>query len=269
MDYLSRPDMQLDKSIRTPKLLFYDDQKHNLFMEDVGSLPSVKGWFKAGVDLGTASKIGQTIGRYLAFIHNSTAGREDVLAIFNGNETAKYLSGTLYFGGLPAAAKKYGYTDQYFQEVATEAQREVQECNDVLTLGDFWTGNVLVDSNNGDLKLYVLDLELSKPGTAEFDIGQMAAEMYCLAAFRHHETGMAMLQSFLKSYKDTRNVAVDAGKVGIRIAAHLIVMVPGIWSSEDPQQRMKDAIQLGADLIRMAWDHDMNGLRKSIVGSLL
>ena len=269
MNYLSESDIQSDKSIRMPKLLFYDDTDHVLIMEDVGKLPSLKEWFKPGVDIDATVKIGQALGRYLAHIHNSTAGRDEVLSTFNGNETAKYLSGTLYFGGLPAAAEKQGYTDDYLKDVAKEGQREVLECNDVLTLGDFWTGNVLVSSKTDDLNLFVLDLELAKPGTAEFDIGQMAAEMYCLAAFREHEPGMKLLRAFLTAYKASRNVEVDAGKVAIRIGAHFMIIMPSAWSNEASEQDLRDVLKIGADLIRMGWNKDAESLRNSIVGSLM
>ena len=261
--------MQSDKLIRTPRLLFYDEEDHVLVMEDAGKLPSVKEWFKPDADINTVANIGQALGRYLAHIHNSTAGRDDVLSMFNGNETAKYLSGTLYFGGLPAAAKRQGYTDEYLKHVAKEAQREVLERNDVLTLGDFWTGNVLVSSNNDDLNLFVLDLELSKPGTAEFDIGQMAAEMYCLAAFRDYETGMELLRAFLAAYKESRNVDVDTGKVAIRMGAHFTVIMPNAWSNETTDQRLRDVLEIGADLIRMGWEKDTKSLRTSIIGTLI
>lgn len=64
----------------------------------------------------------------------------------------------------------------------------------MLTLGDFWTGNVLVASGSDiTVSLYVVDLELAKPGTAEFDVGQMGAEMYCFEYFRDQRTTAILL----------------------------------------------------------------------------
>ena len=189
MKYLSKPEMQSDKFLRTPQLLFYDDKDHVLIMEDAGRRPSLKGWLKAGANKQTTIAIGEALGRFLANVHNSTVGNEDVLKMFNGNETAKYLSGTLYFGTLPTAAKKFGYFDDYFQKAADIGKKEVFESTEVLTMGDFWTGNILVSAEgSADLNLYVLDLELSKPGTAEFDIGQNGSRDVLSSLFPRQRT---------------------------------------------------------------------------------
>lgn len=270
MDYLSQPEMQSEKSIRVPNLLHYDNEKHIIIMEDAGDLPSLKGWLQPGGDPNTTAAIGEVLGRYLAKVHNSTAGQRDLLENFNGNATAKHLSGTLYFGTLPSTAEKLGYTGDYFSEVASVGQREVEESNEVLTLGDFWTGNILVDSKAPqDFRLYVLDLELSKPGTAAFDIGQMAAEMYCLAAFRDHDLGLALLKGFLKAYKNSREGAVGVAKVAIRVGVHLLVTMPVAWSNEASHDQINEITDIGADLIRIGWHGDEKGLRDSIIGTLV
>ena len=270
MNYLSQPEMQSDTFVRTPKLLFYDDQDHVLIMEDAGNLPSLKGWLQTGVSAETTSRIGQALGRFLAKVHNSTAGNEEVLSTFNGNQTAKDLSGTLYFGTLPAAAEKFGYTDDYFRKVAKDGENEVLESSEVLTFGDFWTGNILVSATDSeDFNLFVLDLELCKPGTAEFDIGQMAAEMYCLAVFRDHRLGTSLLEAFLRSYKESRKAEVSAAKVAIRVGVHLFVIMPRAWSNEANPERIKEIVKVGAELIRIGWEKDEAALRESVVGSLM
>ncbi|KAK3711366.1 hypothetical protein LTR37_009746 [Vermiconidia calcicola] len=270
MKYLSQPEMQSDEFVRSPELLFFDSSDYVLIMEDAGNLPSLKGWLRSGVDIEHTARIGQALGRFLAKVHDTTAGAEEVLSHFNGNKTAKYLSGNLYFGTLPTAAAKFGYTDPYFQEAAKVGQQEVDESSEVLTVGDFWTGNVLVKATSPeDLHLYIVDLELAKPGTAAFDIGQMAAEMYCLAAFREQGLGSSLLNEFLRSYKSNRRVPVDAAKVAVRIGVHLFVIMPKAWSNEASEERIKQVLSIGADLIRMGCERDKAGLLRSIVRPLI
>ena len=122
-----------------------------------------------------------------------------------------------------------------------------------------------------DIHLYVLDLELAKPGTAEFDIGQMAAEMWCLATFRKgaREQSLKLIDAFLSSYGATRSVGVDAAKVAIRIGAHLIVMMPMAWSSEVGKERIREAAAEGREFVRMGWERDEEALARSILGPLL
>ena len=171
---------------------------------------------------------------------------------------------------LPATAKNFGYTDDFLQEAADQAEREVYEASDVLTIGDFWTGNILVSDNSSkELQLFVLDLELSKPGTAAFDIGQMAAEMYCLGLFRDEELGMALLDTFLKAYKAENQNVVNATKVAIRVGAHLIIMMPKAWANEGSEIQIQDGVRTGIELVRMGWQKDVAALSASLVAPLL
>lgn len=273
MQFLSRPKLQSDPSIRIPKLLHYDQEHHVLILEDAGPLPSLKSWMTEHTDIALCTRVGEAVGRFLAHLHDATAGDSKLLAEFNGNETAKNLSGKLYFGTLAQAAQKFGYSDTFIREAARVGEEEVMQRSEVLTMGDFWTGNVLVAANPGQeaFHLYVLDLELSKPGTAEFDIGQMAAEMWCLATFRKgaRAQSLALLSAFLKSYKVSRSVGVDAAKVAVRIGSHLFVIMPRAWASEGSPEQIKNAAAEGREFVRMGWERDEEALRRSVLAPLL
>ena len=233
-------------------------------------MPSLKSWVQPGVSHETTITIGAALGRFLANVHNLTAGAQQALSPFTGNSTAKSLIGTLYFGRLAMAAAKRGYREDYIREAAKVAEKEFLESSEVLTLGDYWPGNVLVSTNESqDLRLYVIDLEFTKPGTAAFDIGQMAAEMYCLAAFRDHELGTSLLNAFLRTYKECRQAKVNAAQVAIRIAAHFMVVSPNTWLNDSTPESVKELTDMGRDLIRMGWENDQAGLRRSIIGTLM
>jgi aminoglycoside phosphotransferase (APT) family kinase protein len=139
--------------------------------------------------------------------------------LFDSNTIGKNVSSSVYYAGLPAAAKKFGYTQTFITAAAEFSEKEVLTANEVWTLGDFWTGNVLVSTTEeqGKPKLTVLDLELAKPGTAAFDIGQMGAEMLCLARFRSEDQGSLLLREFFQAYKAERKADVDAAAVAIRM----------------------------------------------------
>jgi aminoglycoside phosphotransferase (APT) family kinase protein len=240
-------------------------------MEDMGDLPSLKSWLQATSSTEQITSIGQTLGSYLAHIHNETAGDASLLEDFSSNLVGRNLSSSLYFGGLPAAAAKHGYTDPFIATAAKAAEAEVLAANEVWTLGDFWTGNVLFSTPDDQSVpgLTVLDLELAKPGTAAFDIGQMGAEMYCLAKFRHPEQGHILLQEFFGAYRAARKTSVDAAGVAIRIAAHLFTMMPRAWTAEAGEEKVKAALQQGFELLKMGWERDEAALKNSIVGALM
>ncbi|KAK4507156.1 hypothetical protein PRZ48_000890 [Zasmidium cellare] len=265
LNLLTQPEMH-HKGVRPPKILSFDKQNWVLILEDAGNVPSLKGWLKPGVDVELAASQGKALGQYLANIHNITAGNEAILADFAGNATAKSLSSTLYFIRLPQVAESLGFSGEHIRQAAEQGEKDVLEASEVITLGDFWTGNVLVGDGG---TLFVLDLELSKPGTAEFDIGQMAAELYCVAALRNRELGMAVFDAFLRAYRETRTVAVDAARVAIRIGSHLMVIMPNAWTAEGSKEQIDEQLRIGDELIRLGISGDHEGLMGSILRPLI
>jgi aminoglycoside phosphotransferase (APT) family kinase protein len=206
-------------SVRVPHLLAFDKNNHVLIMEDVGNNPSLKSWLTADSLRDQVASVGRSLGSYLAHVHNTTANDSAIKEAFSSNTIGKNVSSSVYYTGLPTAARKFGYTQPFITAAAKFAENEVLTANEVWTLGDFWTGNVLVSgpSEHNDPKLTVLDLELAKPGTAAFDIGQMGAEMLCLARFRSEDQGSLLLRTFFQAYKAERKAEVDAAAVAIRM----------------------------------------------------
>ena len=237
----------------------------------MGDLPSLKSWLQAASPADQITSIGQKLGTYLARVHNETAGDASIRDDFSSNLVGKNLSSSVYFGGLPAAAARCGYTDPFITTAAKAAEAEVLTADEVWTIGDFWTGNVLVSTPDDQSvpELTVLDFELAKPGTAAFDIGQMGAEMLCLAQFRHSEQGHLLLQTFFSAYRAKRKASVNAAAVAIRMAAHLFTIMPRAWMAEVGEEKVKAALQQGFELLKIGWERDEAALRKSIVGVLM
>lgn len=188
-------------------------------MEDVGNIASLKSWLTVDSPRDQVSSVGRGLGAYLAHVHNTTVNDSATKEAFSSNAIGKEVSSSVYYAGLPVEARKFGYTQPFITAAAKFAENEVLTANEVWTLGDFWTGNVLVSapSEHSEPKLTVLDLELAKPGTAAFDIGQMGAEMLCLARFRSEDRGSLLLRTFFQAYKMERKATVDAAAVAIRM----------------------------------------------------
>lgn len=205
--------------VHVPRLLKYDSDQYVLIMEDAGAVPTLKSWLRADSPRDQIVSVGQSLGTYLAQIHNTSANNSALKQAFKSNIIAQDISSSVYFGRLPAAAEKHGYTQPFIKDVAQFAANEVRTAGTVWTLGDFWTGNVLVSAQHEQdtPKLTVLDLEMAKPGTAAFDIGQMGAEMFCLAQFRYRDQGSLLLQAFFQAYKADSLMVVDAAAVAIRM----------------------------------------------------
>lgn len=220
LEFLSRPTTNTKvASVRVPRLLAFDSDNFVLIMEDAGDVPTLKSWLKADSPHDHVTSVGRSLGAYLAHIHNTTANDSAIKDAFGSNIIAKNTSSSVYFAALPAAAKKFGYTQPFIATAADFAAKEILTANEVWTLGDFWTGNVLVSApfQEKTPELIVLDLELAKPGTAAFDIGHMSAEMLCLARFRFQDQGSLLLRTFLQSYKAESTAKIDVAAVAIRM----------------------------------------------------
>ena len=240
-------------------------------MEDMGDLPSLKTWLQTTSTAGQITSIGRTLGMYLANLHNEATVESWVDGTACSNVVGRNLSSSVYFGGLAAAAAKYGYTDSWIATAANAAMVEVLTANEVWTIGDFWTGNVLISApeDQSAPKLAVLDFELAKPGTAAFDVGQMAAEMLCLAHFRCPEQAHLLLRTFFEAYRAERKTSVDAAAVAIRIGAHFFTIMPRAWMPEFGETKVRLALEQGFELLKIGWERDEAALRKSIVGVLM
>lgn len=266
---LSHPD-----SVKFPDVLHYDAEAHVLVLQDLGDVPSLKAWLTPSSPVETCARIGASLGRFFAGVHGVRLKNPGVMEQFAGNETARRLSALVYYDNLPRAAEAFGYRDGFIAEAAADAAREVMEAKEVLTLGDAWPGNVLVSGSVGagleDLKveLYMIDLELSKPGTAAFDIGQMAAELYCMARFVDQERGGLLLQNFLREYRACGG-QTSAAKVAIRVGAHFVVIGPMAWGERIGKTKLEELVADGIKLISAGWREDVSALQETMLAPLL
>ncbi|GAB7322023.1 hypothetical protein MBLNU13_g03076t2 [Cladosporium sp. NU13] len=262
LEFLSRPSTNTKVAhVRVPRLLAFDGDNFVLIMEDAGDVPTLKSWLRADSPHDQVVSVGRSLGAYLAHIHNTTANNSAIKDAFGSNIIAKNTSSSVYFAALPGAAKKFGYTQPFIAAAADFAAKEVLTANEVWTLGDFWTGNVLVSAPSGQSEpdITVLDLELAKPGTAAFDVGHMGAEMLCLARFRFEDKGTLLLQTFFQSYKAESKAKIDAAAVAIRIP----------WTAESGEAGVKEVLEEGFELLKMGWEKDELALKRSVVGVLM
>ncbi|KAH0166050.1 hypothetical protein KCU67_g4474, partial [Aureobasidium melanogenum] len=243
-----------------PRVLHYDASMHVLVLEDLGPIPTLKAWLAESSTASTSQPFGTVLGCFLASVHKLHLSQPAVLSELGRDQPGRYLSATYYFASI---AKKYGYHDQFIEQAAAVAHQKVLEGRDILAIGDFWPGNVLVCGN----QLCILDFELVKPGTSSFDIGQMAAELYCLSQFANKEGGSAALTAFFDAYGS--NIEhVDIVKVAIRVDAHFIVMAPTVWGRPVEPEGMSALLHHGLQLIKADWERDDDILRSSMLAPL-
>ncbi|KAF9580825.1 hypothetical protein BGW38_002374 [Lunasporangiospora selenospora] len=258
-------------TVLVPKVLHYDSKEHALLIEDLGEIPTVKQYTSSTSD--HAAEIGSALGTFLAKFHAWSQTQPQLIEKFHANSLGRSYSADFYFGQLEKPGKHLAGLDNHLDRIrpiALKHRQKVLEINEVLTIGDFWTGNVLVKApknENEKLRLYVIDLELIRPGPAYFDLGQFSGELYSIARFKNKEGGLALLSSFLAAYHTERPGSVEAGDVAVRLGSHLITVTPFVKWSEDKEKILRVATE-GAEMIVRGGEQDKAWLQESVVREL-
>jgi 5-methylthioribose kinase len=188
-----------------------------------------------------AQEIGRALGQFLGRLHSWGTVDPKMIDFFDENEQAKVtdvsaitlfsfmnvfgqritswitygrLISTLTTDDIPAVAllpEKVPESDlDDIRAIITERTNEIFTERATLTMGDFWTGNVMVnlrtDAATGETSfggVYIIDWELAKAGVAALDVGQFCAEMLTLTLFKLDavEASKALIEAFLTEYR--------------------------------------------------------------------
>ncbi|KAJ7835403.1 kinase-like domain-containing protein [Mycena leptocephala] len=235
-----------------PELYHFDEQAHVIIMEDCGvqSLNLKQLMLTATPSPAVAREIGLALGQFLGRLHLWGAK----------NYCLDHLRAPhIYFdhGKLSAVAclptPVLENTLDALRAIVAERTAEIHHSRETLTMGDFWTGNVMVTLRPADIegpaleRVHVIDWELVKPGVAALDIGQFCAEMHTFTLFRPDTIApaSALIDAFLTAYRvHCGTMALHTPSVAAKhMGAHLVVITPWVeWGT--PQDTAK-AIEVG------------------------
>ncbi|KDR85563.1 hypothetical protein GALMADRAFT_234502 [Galerina marginata CBS 339.88] len=213
-----------DSPVRVPAVHLFDEEEHVIIMDDAGEATiTLKAFMQQGrATLAAAQQIGAAVGAFLGGMHRWGTGNAELCESVRGNAQAKKMSSWAFYGrlvdtlsgasGLPklldpplVAAEE---DLEVVKRVAEETTQACLDVDDTFVMGDFWPGNLMVDTDaDGNLKsITVLDWELTKPGLTGMDIGQFCGEIHLLRRCHPEvcqETASAVLEHFMKEYKRT------------------------------------------------------------------
>jgi 5-methylthioribose kinase len=142
-----------------------------------------------------ASEMGACIGEFLSRLHTWGRGNEELLRFFDANQQARRIYGWATYGrlvstlsgqdGLPKLLdpplEVSAHDMEIVSKLADERIAEINTSMETMTMGDFWTGNLLINIVDEKLeKITVVDWELAKPAPAALDVGQLYAELELL-----------------------------------------------------------------------------------------
>ncbi|KAJ7084642.1 kinase-like domain-containing protein [Mycena belliarum] len=247
-----------------PVVHLFDEDAHVLIIEDCGEQScNLKQLFlTAAPTPAVARGIGLALGKFLGRLHAWGATDPTVIAAFSGNEQAKRITAWITYERLvpmlttdelpEVALLPTPITERDLAAIRSLVDKRIPEiyaARGALTMGDFWTGNVVIgpDPASADPAVHVIDWELVKPGVPALDLGQFCAEMQTLALFRPQaaEATAALIEAFLAEYRaNCGTLAQRAASIATQhMGAHLVVITPTVgWG---PPEECVKAVELG------------------------
>ncbi|KAJ7224025.1 kinase-like domain-containing protein [Mycena haematopus] len=256
-----------------PTMYHFDETAHIIIMTDAGeNSRNLKAlMISAPPSPAVAQEIGRALGQFLGRLHSWGAIDSKMVDFFDQNEQAKRITAWITYDriisslttdNLPAVAllpEPVPESDlDDIRAIVAERTPEIFNCRDTLTMGDFWSGNIMVNLHTNAATgatsfggVHIIDWELAKAGVAALDVGQFCAEMLCLILFEPHagtvESAKALIEAFLVEYRaycgelkpHFANVAAK------HIGAHLVTITPRVgWGT--PEETVK-AVEVGLE----------------------
>ena len=259
-----------DSLAQVPIIYLHDEANHAVIMEDAGpAAMNLKELLKRpNPPSPTAgATIGRVLGEFIARLHvwGKTDQARASLDFFEGHPQARDICAWAMYDRLvdtitgksepiplihdPPLQVTSEELDK-ISKFAEERAVEMRTSRETMTMGDFWTGNVLVELDwGGDgseklRKILVVDWEVARPGVAAFDVGQFQAEVFTVQHFNPvcGPAGKALNAAFVEGYLSIQP-ELDRQKAAQHLATHLVIWVPRAgW---EPAEKTRALVEHG------------------------
>ncbi|KAF3923128.1 hypothetical protein ABW20_dc0107475 [Dactylellina cionopaga] len=265
-------DVPNTRFVKTPKVYWVDEINRVVFSEDAGPKSQTLKHLLLSENIPDArvfAQIGEELGKFLVRLHSW--GRDtDVLERYYENNDSRPIASWRTFGRLEEAlAKAYpDLSDELKAKIKTYCAKEKEKVfntQEMVIMGDFWTGNVLVNiSDAGELEsLYVVDWEMIRPADAATEISQMLAEVWEAGEFSkssHAKAAAKDLSTGLCSaYKNGVKGPIEGMLQDVMLAAgaHIVVWARIGFADYGDEAKFKAAQDKASRLIWEAFGEDV------------
>ncbi|EGX52971.1 hypothetical protein AOL_s00007g307 [Orbilia oligospora ATCC 24927] len=257
--------------VKAPKLYWVDHVNRVMFTEDAGpqsqnlkdlllsdEIPQPK----------VFSKIGEELGAYLAQLHSW--GRDTkVLEKYENKDSRVIASWRTYGRFEDALIKAYPeLSENLKQKVAAYCAQEKDKAlhgNEIVIMGDFWTGNVLVNlTETGELEsLYIVDWEMVRPADAATELSQMLAEVWEAGEFSKNLNAKPAAKSLSEGLCSTYRSQVEKipegmlKEVMLAAGAHIVVWGEIGFAVYGDEGKFKEVKDKATQFIRKAFGEEV------------
>jgi hypothetical protein len=255
---------------RVPIIYLHDEVNHVIIMEDAGrDTVNLKELLKRPNPPSpvTGATIGRALGEFIAGLHawGKASQGQGSLDSFDEHPQARGVYAWATYDRLVATITGKSesiplihdpplqVTSEELDKIsklAEERAEEMRNSRETMTMGDFWSGNVLVDLDLGVdglekvRKILVVDWEVARPGVAAFDVGQFQAEIFTVRHFNPvcGPTSEALDAAFLEGYLSIQP-DLDRQKAAQHLAMHLVIWTPRVgW---EPAEKTRALVEHG------------------------
>ncbi|PPQ98758.1 Psilocin Phosphotransferase (PsiK) [Panaeolus cyanescens] len=260
----------IDSRVSAPEGLHYDVENNALIMQDVGTLKTLMDYVieKPAISTEMARLIGTEIGDFVARLHSIGRQKRDQpdFKFFSGNIVGRTTADQLYQTILPNTAK-YGIDDPLLPTVVKDLVDEAMQSEETLIMADLWTGNILVEFEEGNLsvlkKIWLVDWELCKYGPVRLDMGYFLGDCFLISRFKNEQVAKAMRQAFLQRYNRVSDTPINYSVATTGIAAHIVMWTDFMnWGTEEER---KEYVKKGVAGIHDGRNHNVDGEITSIL----
>lgn len=217
-----------------------------------------------------AIDIGRSLACFLKSLH--TYGLDPKIKAEFENKVTRQMCAWRTWTRLPSIleSSKTTTADEgaYLTNLCGKIFNDIVTDNTTVTMGDYWPGNILIRLKNTKQDLdtiFVVDWELTHPGSPAADVGQLSAEVFLSGRFtpENRQAAEELLEAFHREYIQG---GVPGLKAGDRFARDVMVYTGGHvagflqlagWTTDD--EKVKKYIRKGVNMMLAGAQGEGNG----------
>ncbi|KAH8645398.1 kinase-like domain-containing protein [Xylariales sp. PMI_506] len=233
--------------------------------------------------------IGHQLGSWLRSFHTwaSAPDRAALRAQIGQSEPFRKLKYQYTFDGFLKVLSNYpelleGH-EKVLESIQDAAAKEFEKLptegdeNWGLIHGDFWSGNILIQTtpwkeplqSGGPNKLFIIDWEFAQFGHRSYDLGQLIGDLYERKLFNSSDITVPVLEGVIAGYGELSD------EMAFRTAIYVGVHLCG-WYNRRPrrgpwvpaEEAIQPGLKVGRDFILKGWERDRAFFESTILAGL-
>ncbi|THY41777.1 hypothetical protein D6C97_09750, partial [Aureobasidium pullulans] len=242
------PSTHSNITVQTPTLHIFLPATNTQIYSDLSSSLDLKAYVLKHASSITHSqclRLGHALGLWTRRFHDWAQAKEqeELVESMRGNVAMRDLKFMINYERLVQSIDTYPRIlegSRSLFEAVREGVRKDLDDGAVLIHGDLWSGNILlpdgpISDQDDQLKVFVIDWELSQVSSQAFDLGQVFAELFELKHFKDIDAGTWLIEAFMRGYGEIDEELAFKTAVHISTLYATSAVAPFVWISGTPE----------------------------------